>query len=79
MRYLYMLPAAFLVPVIHEWVKAMVSTALGDPAPGRHGFLTANPFKYFEPIGFFFILLFGFGWGRPVPTTNSITKTGRLA
>jgi len=64
-----MLPAAFLAPVIHEWVKAMVSTAQGDPAPRKHGFLTANPFKYFEPIGFMFILLFGFGWGRPVPTT----------
>jgi len=69
MRYLYMLPAAFLAPVIHEWVKALVSTALGDPAPRKHGFLTANPFRYFEPIGFFFILAFGFGWGRPVPTT----------
>jgi len=69
MRYLYLLPAAFLVPVIHEWVKALVSTAQGDPAPRKHGFLTANPFRYFEPIGFMFILLFGFGWGRPVPTT----------
>ena len=69
MRYLYLLPAAFLAPVIHEMVKALVSTAQGDPAPRKHGFLTANPFKYFEPIGFFFIMLFGFGWGRPVPTT----------
>jgi len=64
-----MLPAAFLAPVIHEWVKALVSTALGDPAPRRHGYLTANPLRYFEPIGFMFVLLFGFGWGRPVPTT----------
>jgi len=73
-----MLPAAFLVPVIHEWVKAMVSTAQGDPAPRRYGFLTANPFKYFEPIGFCFILLFGFGWGRPVPTTALHYKNRRL-
>ncbi|MCL2404554.1 MAG: site-2 protease family protein [Defluviitaleaceae bacterium] len=69
MRYLYLLPAAILVPVIHEWVKALVSTAQGDPAPRNHGYMTANPFKFFEPIGFLFVMLFGFGWGRPVPTT----------
>ena len=69
MRYLYMLPAAFLAPVIHEWVKAIVSTAQGDPTPRNTGHLTANPFKFFEPIGFVFILLFGFGWGKPTPTT----------
>ena len=68
MRYIYMLPAAFLAPVIHEWVKAMVSTALGDPTPREHGFLTLNPFRYFEPIGFLFIMIFGFGWGNPTPT-----------
>ena len=64
-----MLPAAFFVPVIHEWVKALVSTAQGDPAPRRHGFLTLNPFRYFEPLGFMLMMMFGFGWGQPVPTT----------
>ena len=59
MRFLFLLPAAFLAPVIHEMVKALISTAQGDPAPRRHGFLTANPFKYFEPIGFIFIMVFG--------------------
>jgi len=68
MNYIYMLPAAFLVPVIHEWVKAMVSTAQGDPTPRQHGFVTLNPFRYFEPVGFLFVLLFGFGWGNPTPT-----------
>jgi len=63
-----MLPAAFLAPIIHEWTKAIVSTALGDPTPKNTGFLTPNPFKYFEPIGFMFILVFGYGWARPVPT-----------
>jgi len=78
MRYLYLLPAAFLVPVIHEWVKALVSSAQGDPAPKTHGYLTANPFKYFEPIGFMLVMLFGFGWGRPVPTTALHYKDRQL-
>ena len=68
MRYIYMLPAAFLVPVIHEWVKAVVSTLQGDPTPRMQGRLTLNPFKHFEPIGFMFVLVYGFGWGNPAPT-----------
>jgi len=68
MRYIYMLPAAFLVPVIHEMVKAICSALQGDPVPKNTGRLTLNPFKHFDPIGFVFILLFGFGWGNPTPT-----------
>ena len=69
MRYIYMLPAAILVPAIHEFMKALISTLQGDQTPREQGFLTANPFKYFEPIGFVFILMFGgLGWGQPTPT-----------
>ena len=78
MNYIYMLPAAFLAPVIHEWVKAVVSTAQGDTARRSQGFLTLNPFRYFEPIGFMFILLFGFGWGNPTPTTALHYRDRRL-
>jgi len=63
-----MLPAAFLAPVIHEMVKAICSAAQGDPTPKNTGRLTLNPFKHFDPIGFLFILAFGFGWGNPAPT-----------
>jgi len=67
---LLMFPGAFFAPVIHEFTKARVSAALGDPTPKRHGFLTYNPFKFFEPIGFIFMLAFrGVGWGQPVPTS----------
>jgi len=65
-----MIPAAILVPAIHEWVKALCSAAQGDPTPQRTGRLTLNPFKHFEPIGFLFILLFGFGWGKPAETAT---------
>ena len=77
MRYIYLLPAAFLAPVIHEWVKALVSTMLGDPTPRKNGFLTFNPLRYFEPIGFMFVILFGYGWGRPVPTAALHYKNRR--
>ena len=69
MEYLIMLPGAFLAPVIHEFVKAICSAMQGDPTPGEHGRLSLNPFRHFEPIGFAFVMLFGFGWGNPTPTS----------
>ncbi|MCL2841126.1 MAG: site-2 protease family protein [Defluviitaleaceae bacterium] len=72
------LPGAFLAPMIHEWVKACTSAVLGDPSPRKAGFLSWNPLKYFEPIGFLFMLAFGVGWGRPVPTSAFYYKDRRL-
>jgi len=42
---------------------------LGDPTPGRNGFMSRNPLAYLEPIGFIMTVIFGFGWGRPTPTS----------
>ena len=69
MNPLDMLLGAFFAPVIHEWIRALTSTALGDPTPRNNGFMTFNPFKFFEPVGFILTLIFRFGWGRPVPTS----------
>jgi len=75
---LYLLPAAFLVPIIHEWVRAMTSHTLGDTLPSQRGFVTANPLKFFEPIGFIFMLVFQMGWGQPVPTSALRYKNRQL-
>ncbi len=69
MNILYALPGAFLAPIIHEWVKALCSAGQGDPTPKAKGFLSGNPLKYFEPVGFIMTLLIGFGWGQPVPVS----------
>ena len=69
MDIIYMLFGAFFAPVIHEWTRAVTSTALGDRTPKEKGFKIFNPFKFFEPLGFFLILAFRFGWGNPVPTS----------
>ncbi|MCL2421076.1 MAG: site-2 protease family protein [Defluviitaleaceae bacterium] len=61
--------AAFLALALHEMVKARCSTILGDPTPKAKGLLSGNPFKYIEPIGFIITVAFGFGWGRPTPTS----------
>jgi Zn-dependent protease len=58
-------------------VKARVSAALGDPTPKKNGFLTWNPLKFFEPIGFFMMMYFNVGWGQPVPTSPFMYKNKR--
>ncbi len=40
---------------------------LGDPTARLRGRLTLNPFAHLDPIGTLMILLFRFGWGKPVP------------
>lgn len=66
---LLQIPAAFFALALREAVKARCSTALGDPSPKNAGLLVGNPFKYIEPIGFIFTVVFDFGWGRPTPTS----------
>ncbi|MCL2197460.1 MAG: site-2 protease family protein [Defluviitaleaceae bacterium] len=77
MNFLLLLPGAFFAPVIHEWVKARVSAALGDPTPKKNGFISMNPFRFFEPIGFFMMLYFRVGWGQPVTTSPFYYKDKR--
>lgn len=61
--------AAFFAIALHEMVKAHCSTLLGDPSPKKSGLMSGNPLKYIEPIGFIIAVLYGFGWGRPTPTS----------
>lgn len=73
-NYLIMAIAIFLSVTVHEYSKAMTSTILGDDIPKREGRLSLNPFKHFEPIGFIFILIWGYGWGKPVRTSPMYYK-----
>jgi len=76
-QFLYLIPAAFLAPIIHEWVRARVSAALGDTMPFNRGFITWNPLKFFEPIGFVLTMAFHIGWARPATTSNMYYKDRR--
>lgn len=71
---------AFIVGIllaitIHEYAHALVAYRSGDPTAKLMGRLTLNPFAHLDPIGTIFLLLVGFGWGRPVPTNpNNFDK-----
>lgn len=51
---------------IHEAAHALAADRLGDPTPRLQGRLTLNPLAHLDPIGTLMLILFRFGWGKPV-------------
>lgn len=68
---LYSLPAIILGLTIHEFMHAWTSFKLGDPTARDQGRLTLNPIKHIDLLGFFFIIVAGFGWAKPVSFTRA--------
>lgn len=56
----------FLTLPIHEFAHGFVASRLGDPTARYQGRLTLNPFAHIDYMGALCILLFGFGWAKPV-------------
>ncbi len=63
---IFILPAIIVAITVHEFSHAIVSYKLGDPTPKIQRRLTLNPIDHIDPIGLISLILFGFGWGRPV-------------
>jgi Zn-dependent protease len=71
---LFQSPIIFLVSTlalvmaitIHEFSHAWAADRLGDPTPRLQGRLTLNPLAHLDPIGTIMLVLFRFGWGKPV-------------
>ena len=69
----------FITLPIHEWAHGFAATRLGDPTPRWQGRLSLNPLAHLDPMGSLCILLFGFGWAKPVsvnPRYFKNVKTG---
>ena len=66
--------AVVLSMSIHEMAHAFVSKLFGDPTAERSGRLSLNPFAHIDWTGLVCLLLFGFGWAKPVPIDSSYYK-----
>ena len=69
-----LLPSLVLsVPIIlfslslHELSHGYVAYCLGDPTAKNAGRLSFNPLRHLDPIGALSMILFRFGWAKPVP------------
>ena len=56
----------FLTLPVHEFAHGFVAVKLGDNTPKWQNRLTLNPFAHIDYLGSLCILLFGFGWAKPV-------------
>lgn len=60
------LPAILIALTFHEYAHALVADRLGDSTPYYQGRLTLNPLPHIDWIGFIMLLIFRFGWAKPV-------------
>jgi Zn-dependent protease len=53
--------------IIHEVAHGWVAEKMGDSTARWMGRLSLNPARHLDPIGTVMLLVFGFGWAKPVP------------
>ncbi len=71
------IPGVFLALSVHECAHGWMSYKLGDPTARNLGRLTLNPIKHIDPIGLICMVLFHFGWAKPVPVNARYYKKPR--
>jgi len=76
----YILSVLFIIVLIlplHEFAHGFIANKLGDPTAKLEGRLTFNPIASVDPMGALWLLLFGFGWAKPVPVDSRYFKKPR--
>ncbi|HBY58113.1 MAG TPA: site-2 protease family protein [Candidatus Atribacteria bacterium] len=61
------IPAVLIAITLHEYWHGKIAYNLGDPTAAQAGRLTLNPLAHLDPMGTLMLLLFRFGWAKPVP------------
>ena len=65
--YLILIIAILISLILHENAHGLVALWCGDPTAKMLGRLSLNPAKHLDPIGTISMILFRFGWAKPVP------------
>lgn len=74
---LYHLPFILVVIIslpIHEFAHGYIANKLGDDTAYYQGRLTLNPFAHLDLFGTISMIVFGFGWAKPVPVNPARFK-----
>ncbi len=72
------IPAAFLAVVFHEISHGFVAYCMGDNTAKNRGRLSINPLKHIDVFGLICMIVFGFGWAKPVPINPYYFKKRKL-
>lgn len=65
--YIIIIPAVLIALMFHEVAHGLVAYWMGDDTAKKAGRLTLNPLDHLDPIGTLCMVIFGFGWAKPVP------------
>ncbi|GFN35422.1 site-2 protease family protein [Tepidimicrobium xylanilyticum] len=60
-------PGLLLAIIVHEFSHGYMAYLLGDNTAKNSGRLSLNPLKHLDVVGLIFMLIFRFGWAKPVP------------
>ena len=71
------IPVILFSLTLHEVAHGYAAYKMGDPTAKNLGRLTLNPIKHLDPIGALCMLLFRFGWAKPVPINTRYFKKPR--
>ena len=72
---LLMIPSLLIALTVHEYAHGRMALALGDKTALMSGRLSLNPLHHLDPVGAVMLLLFGFGFAKPVPVNlRNVTK-----
>lgn len=61
-----LIPAVICI-TLHELSHGYAAYRLGDTTAKERGRLTLNPLKHIDVMGFLMMVIFHFGWAKPVP------------
>lgn len=73
---LSIIPALICI-TLHELAHGVVANWLGDSTAKDAGRLTLNPIKHLDPMGLVMMVVFRFGWAKPVPVNMYRFKNPR--
>ena len=74
---LLMIPVILISLSFHEAAHGYIAYKLGDRTAYNLGRVTVNPLKHLDPIGSLFMLIFGYGWAKPVPINSRNFKNSK--
>lgn len=63
----FAVPSILIASTVHEYSHALAAYKLGDATAKAEGRLTLNPLTHIDPLGALCMVLFRFGWSKPVP------------
>ncbi|MBP8614130.1 MAG: site-2 protease family protein [Firmicutes bacterium] len=69
-RMILRVPGFLLAISVHEYAHARTAYNLGDDTAQLLGRMTVEPWPHIDIVGALMLLIFGFGWAKPVPVNT---------